>query len=280
VKGVMPDRNGVVGGNLPGYLSSKLNTPLRLPYDLVKKKDFYGNDIYEGNIARPENILRALFYGAESMAPISVGEIAGQARTGELSVSSGVQGGSIDVRGENGHGPLREVGQEPRKENPQGIGLFPGGASGAPQSQPEIPLQTPRHNERGEDLFFKRLKAGPISEEVRLANREKGCQLPPLRAVIRQGRDPGEIRPGISHRRGPKGPKQPSLQVRLAAFGEVKAQAARDQHSGLLAHLVRQSQRAISWRAAVSCFSSSSDRKAFKSWMKRRPFDRVTIPAI
>jgi hypothetical protein len=87
IKGIAPDRNGVPFGNLPGYLQGKMNSPLRVPWDLRKNQDFFGDEIYSGNIAKPENLLRAVWYGSEGIMPIATGEVSESIRKGDKGVS-------------------------------------------------------------------------------------------------------------------------------------------------------------------------------------------------
>lgn len=87
IKAVVPGRDGVLMGNLPGYVGTRINSPAKPAIDIVRNKDFYGDPIYSGNIARPENALKALWYAADQgLAPVSIGEASQDIRKGEFSL--------------------------------------------------------------------------------------------------------------------------------------------------------------------------------------------------
>lgn len=101
IKALYPSRDGLMFGNLPSWLSTRANTPVRLPYDLIRNEDFRGNKLYDGNIARPENVLRTLWYGVESSVPLSAGQAMSDVRTGDLSLSNTSQGVASQFAGVN-----------------------------------------------------------------------------------------------------------------------------------------------------------------------------------
>ena len=85
IKAVVPDHNGVMFGNLPSFVGTRVNSPYKPAFDLYRNKDFYGDDIYSGNVARPENLARALWYAADQgFAPVSVGQLSQDVRKGQL----------------------------------------------------------------------------------------------------------------------------------------------------------------------------------------------------
>lgn len=92
IKAVLPDRNGIPFGNMPGYLGSKLNSPVSTPLSVIANRDFYDDKIYEGNVMRPENLLRVLWYGAEGVVPVTVGEASEAVRKGGQSLGETTQG--------------------------------------------------------------------------------------------------------------------------------------------------------------------------------------------
>lgn len=85
IKALYPTRDGVMFGNLPGFYGSRINSPIKPAIDIARNKDFFGKPIYEGNIARPENALRALWYGVgEGILPVSAGQVSEDVRTGQF----------------------------------------------------------------------------------------------------------------------------------------------------------------------------------------------------
>ena len=76
------------------YLSYKATPALKAPSDLTRNKDFMGGKIMTGSF--PENVLRGLWYGVNSVLPLTVSEPSEAIRTGEISPTDV---GEIAIRG-------------------------------------------------------------------------------------------------------------------------------------------------------------------------------------
>jgi len=65
----------------PNFARGKLGPLTRLPIDLLRNKDYYGRQIASGDF--PENMLRTVWYAAESLMPLTAGAVSKGIRTGE-----------------------------------------------------------------------------------------------------------------------------------------------------------------------------------------------------
>ncbi len=66
---------------LVNFISNRINPFMRTQIDLIKNKDYYGRQIYNGDVA--ERILRILAYEFEGSVPLTVGSAIEAARTGQ-----------------------------------------------------------------------------------------------------------------------------------------------------------------------------------------------------
>ncbi len=103
VRGIIPEKVGEVKGvplylpfvNTKKWLLGKVTPAIKAPIDIARDKDFFGGNIATGSF--PENILRAVWYGVNSILPLSVAEPSEAIRRGEIEPTDfaeiGIRGG-------------------------------------------------------------------------------------------------------------------------------------------------------------------------------------------
>ena len=90
--------------NLSRWIKAKGTPGIKAPIDLIRNKDFFGGKIATGSF--PENILRAVWYGANSVLPLAAAEPSEAIRRGEvaptdigeLAIRGGGQLAGSDIR--------------------------------------------------------------------------------------------------------------------------------------------------------------------------------------
>jgi hypothetical protein len=75
-------RNGVPFAGFEGWVQGKFNPAARLVADYLDKKDWMGRPFIEEGF--PASALSALWYSAETVAPLTLGEVSSEIRTGAL----------------------------------------------------------------------------------------------------------------------------------------------------------------------------------------------------
>ncbi len=103
IRGMVPTKVGEVAGvpiyvpfvNTKKWLEGKVTPAIKAPIDLARNKDFFGGKIATGSF--PENILRAVWYGANSILPLAAAEPSEAIRRGEVKPTDvaelGIRGG-------------------------------------------------------------------------------------------------------------------------------------------------------------------------------------------
>ena len=103
VRGIIPEQVGEVAGvplylpfvNTKKWLLGKVTPAIKAPIDIARNEDFFGGKIATGSF--PENILRAVWYGANSVLPLTLAEPSEAIRRGEIEPTDfaeiGIRGG-------------------------------------------------------------------------------------------------------------------------------------------------------------------------------------------
>ena len=85
------------------YATGKLNSAPRAVNDLIANSDFYGNKIRQGTFG--QQVLQSLWYAGENVAPMSLGQVATDVRTGSLGVTGTLSRVGSQFAGTNYSGP-------------------------------------------------------------------------------------------------------------------------------------------------------------------------------
>ncbi len=112
IRGMVPEKIGEVEGvpiyvpftNTKNWLLGKVTPAVKAPIDIARNEDFFGGKIATGSF--PENILRAVWYGANSVLPLAAAEPSEAIRRGEveptdigeLAIRGGGQLAGSDIR--------------------------------------------------------------------------------------------------------------------------------------------------------------------------------------
>lgn len=102
IRGLIPTEAGKVAGlpvytpftNTRKWLLGKVTPAIKAPIDIARNKDFFGGKIATGSF--PENILRAVWFGANSVLPLTIAEPSEAIRRGEIEPTDV---GEIAIRG-------------------------------------------------------------------------------------------------------------------------------------------------------------------------------------
>ncbi len=102
IRGLIPEKAGTIAGvpiytpftNTKKWILGKATPAIKAPIDLARNEDFFGGKIATGSF--PENILRAVWYGANSVLPLTVAEPSEAIRRGEIEPTDI---GEIAIRG-------------------------------------------------------------------------------------------------------------------------------------------------------------------------------------
>ena len=179
---------------------------------------------------RYENVTRRLISGrmarrrrrlGEELGPQPVGRVA-KRPVAVHACGCLVQGAGVDVGRQDGHVPVRQVGDQARHGDRQRVRLLAAGAAGAPQAQLPFAVLASQQELR-QDFALQHRERLTAAQEVRLADR----QMPGQRLHL-VGRQAGSGQAEIDERRGAavtevlRGPHQAALELGVALLGKCR----------------------------------------------------------
>ena len=87
-----------------------------------------------------------------------------------------LQGQGADVRGQDMNLPVLQIGDQPAKQDGEGIGLFAGGATGAPDPEPPLSLLPAVADQFRQQVVFQDRQALFLPKKIGLPHREVAGQ--------------------------------------------------------------------------------------------------------